>query len=437
MIKSDNSKTVYLGMSADLVHPGHLNIINEAAKYGRLTIGLLTDKAIASYKRIPFMSYEQRKIVVEAIKQVDKVVPQETLDYSANLEKYKPDFVVHGDDWKEGVQKATRQKVIEVLKKWGGTLVEVPYTKGISSTQIINATKEIGTTPQIRLSLLRRILQAKDCIKIMEVHSGISGLIVENAKVKKNDNILEFDGMWGSSLSDSSSRGKPDIEAVDPSSRLDLLNQILEVTTKPIIYDADTGGLPEHFVFTVKNLERLGVSAVIIEDKTGLKQNSLFGNDVEQTQDDPIKFSQKISLAKKNQITDDFMVIARIESLILEKPMSDAQYRADCYIEAGADGIMIHSRKKTPEEVLTFAKFFKEKYPHKVLVVVPTSYSSVYDYELAAAGVNVIVYANHLIRASYPAMLKVAEEILNEGRTSSVEDKLMSISEVLKFIASL
>jgi len=436
-MKKNNSSIVYIGMSADLIHPGHLNIINEAAKYGQIVIGLLTDSAIASYKRIPYMSYEQRKKIVEALKFVDKVIPQETLDYTTNLLMLKPSFVIHGDDWKEGVQKKTRQQVINTLSQWGGKLIEIPYTHGISSTQLITAVKEIGTTPQIRLASLRRLLQSKECIKIMEVHSGISGLIVENLKVEKNNKIVEYDGMWGSSLSDSTSRGKPDIEAVDSSSRLDLLNQILEVTTKPIIYDGDTGGLQEHFVFTVRNLERLGVSAVIIEDKTGLKQNSLFGNDVVQMQEDPIIFSQKIKLAKKNQVTEDFMVIARIESLILDKPISDALSRADHYIEAGADGIMIHSRKKSPEEILEFAYQFKKKFPHKYLVAVPTSYGSIYDYELETAGINVIIYANHLIRASYPSMFKVAEKILIHGRTAEVEDRLMSIKDVLNFITNL
>jgi len=150
-MNDNNNKTVYVGMSADIIHPGHLNIIKEAAKLGSLTLGLLTDKAIASYKRLPYLDYEHRKSVVENIKGVDGVIPQETLDYRPNLKKIRPDFVVHGDDWKEGVQSEVRQQVIDTLSEWGGKLVEVPYTKGISSTMLNKAVKEVGTTPDIPL----------------------------------------------------------------------------------------------------------------------------------------------------------------------------------------------------------------------------------------------------------------------------------------------
>jgi len=312
------SKEVYIGMSADLIHPGHINILKEAAKLGSVTIGLLTDGAIASYKRLPYMTYAQRKAVVENIKGVVSVIPQETLDYRPNLETIKPDIVVHGDDWREGVQAKTRQQVIDTLAQWGGELVEVGYTQGISSTQLNNSLKEIGTTPDIRRSRLRRLIDAKDVVRIMESHNALSGLIVENVK---SDDGIEYDGMWSSSLTDSTSKGKPDIEAVDVSTRISTINEIFEVTTKPMIYDADTGGIAEHFAFTVRTLERTGISAVIIEDKTGLKKNSLFGNDVSQTQDTIENFCNKIKMGKAAQITDDFMIISRIESLILEAGM--------------------------------------------------------------------------------------------------------------------
>ena len=343
-------KKVYVGMSADLVHPGHLNVIKEARKLGDVIIGLLTDTAIASYKRLPYMTYRQRKIVVENVKGVSKVVPQDTLDYIPNLRKLKPDYVVHGDDWKTGIQKSIRERVIKTLKEWGGKLVEVEYTKGISSTQINQSLKEIGTTPEIRMKRLMRLLDAKLIVRFLEAHNGLTGLIVENFCMQSDETITEFDGMWLSSLTDSTAKGKPDIEAVDLTSRLQTINDILEVTTKPIIYDGDTGGRPEHFVFTVKSLERLGVSAIIIEDKIGLKKNSLFGVEVSQTQDTIENFSDKISIGKKACITDDFMIIARIESLILKKGMDDALIRANAYIEAGADGIMIHSKEKKPHE---------------------------------------------------------------------------------------
>ncbi len=317
-------KTVYIAMSADIIHPGHLNIINEGAKIGEVVVGLLTDDAIASYKRLPYMTYDQRKIVVENIKGVSKIIPQFTLDYESNLRDLKPDFVVHGDDWKTGVQEKTRQKVIDVLSEWGGELIDVPYTKGISSTLLNNSIKEIGTTPEVRLKKLRRLISSKHIVRILESHSGLTGLICENIAININGKLEEFDGMWSSSLTDSTSKGKPDIEAVDITTRLHAINDMLECTTKLMIYDGDTGGKPEHFVFAVRTLERLGISAIIIEDKIGLKKNSLFGTDVKQEQDTIEDFSFKISAGKKAQITKDFMIIARIESLICDKLVEDA-----------------------------------------------------------------------------------------------------------------
>lgn len=422
---------IYVGMSADLVHPGHMNILKVAAKLGDVTVGLLTDKAIASYKRLPYMTYEQRKAVIENIKGVVEVLPQETLDYRPNLELLKPDFVVHGDDWKEGVQAKVRQQVIDTLTQWGGKLVEPTYTEGISSTQLNNSLKELGTTPDIRRSRLRRLIDSKEVVRIMESHNALSGLIVETIKA---DNGIEYDGMWSSSLTDSTSKGKPDIEAVDVSTRISTINEIFEVTTKPMIYDADTGGIAEHFAFTVRTLERTGISAVIIEDKTGLKKNSLFGNDVAQTQDTIENFCQKIQTGKRAQITDDFMIIARIESLILEKGMSDAINRAKAYTEAGADGIMIHSRKKDTNEVLEFCKIFREYDAHIPIIAVPTSYNQIRAKELAEAGVNIVIYANHMLRAAYPGMMNVAKSILNHDRSYEAEKELLSINEILDLI---
>jgi phosphoenolpyruvate phosphomutase / 2-hydroxyethylphosphonate cytidylyltransferase len=427
-------KKVYVGMSADLVHPGHLNIIKTASEYGEVVIGLLTDKAIASYKRIPFMEYEQRKIVIENIKGVSKVIPQETLDYVPNLNLIKPDYVVHGDDWKEGVQRDTRARVIETLAQWGGELVEVPYTKGISSTHLNKALKEIGTTPELRLKSLRRMLQVKPIVRFLDIHNALSGLIIENAYIDTPNGRREFDGMWGSSLTDSTAKGKPDIEAVDVSARMTTLNEVLEVTTKPIIYDADTGGQTEHFQFTVRTLERLGVSAVIIEDKTGLKKNSLFGTDVPQTQDTIENFCHKIREGKKAQATDDFMIIARIESLILGVGIDDAFERAKAYLDAGADGIMIHSREKSPDEVFEFCRRYNELPNRKPLVAVPSSYNKVTEEELIEHGVNVVIYANHLLRSAYPAMLETAKSILTHHRSAECDERMLSIKDILELI---
>lgn len=428
-------KTVYVGMSADMIHPGHLNIIHEAMKLGSVTIGVLTDAAIASYKRLPYLTYEQRAEIVSNIKGVDRVVPQTTLDYVPNLRELKPDYVVHGDDWKEGVQSKTRQRIIEAMAEWGGKVIDIPYTQGISSTAMNQRLKEIGTTPEIRLKRLRRLIGAKKIVRILESHNGLTGLIIENTFVESNGKKEEFDGMWASSLTDSTSKGKPDIEAVDITTRLHDLNDALEVTTKPVIFDGDTGGKLEHFVFTVRTLERLGISAVIIEDKVGLKQNSLFGTDAQQTQDTIDNFCAKIKAGKNAQITEDFMVIARIESLIAGKPIKDALDRAFAYVKAGADGIMIHSKNDDGQDIKEFCLRFREKDVETPIVVVPTTYNQYTENELASWGVNVVIYANHLLRAAYPAMVNCAKSILMHQRSlEACNDYCMPIKEILTLI---
>ncbi len=428
-------KTVYVGMSADMIHPGHLNIIKEACKLGSVTVGVLTDAAIASYKRLPYLNYEQRAEIVANIKGVDRVVPQTTLDYVPNLRELKPDYVVHGDDWKEGVQQKTRQRIIEAMAEWGGKVIDIPYTQGISSTAMNQRLKEIGTTPEIRLKRLRRLIGAKKIVRILESHNGLTGLIIENTSVEVNGIKQEFDGMWASSLTDSTSKGKPDIEAVDITTRLHDLNDELEVTTKPIIFDGDTGGKMEHFVFTVRTLERLGVSAVIIEDKVGLKQNSLFGTDAVQTQDTIENFCNKIKAGKNAQITEDFMVIARIESLIAGKPVSDALERAYAYVTAGADAIMIHSKNKDGMDIKAFCEAFRQKNQGTPIVAVPTTYNQFTEEELASWGINVVIYANHMLRSAYPAMLGCAKSILAHGRSlEASNDYCMPIKEILELI---
>lgn len=427
-------KKVYVGMSADLIHPGHINILNEAQKLGELTVGLLTDKAIASYKRLPFMTFEQRKKVVENIKGVARVIAQDSLDYTFNLKKIKPDYVVHGDDWKEGVQSKTREQVIDCLDQWGGELKEIPYTQSISSTKLNNCLNDIGITTDVRRARLRRLISAKPVVRILEAHNSLSALIAEKTVEKRNGIDVCFDGVWSSSLTDSTARGKPDIEAVDITSRINTVNEIFEVTTKPMIFDGDTGGKVEHFEFTVKSLDRIGVSAVIIEDKTGLKKNSLFGNEVLQTQDSISNFCNKISKGKSAQISDDFMIIARIESLILEAGMNDALQRAWAYIDSGADSIMIHSKEKDPSEIFEFLKKFRSKNTETPVVVVPSSFNSVTVEEFEELGVNIVISANHMLRSAYPGMLRVAKSILKNGRSLEAEEDCMSIKEILEFI---
>ncbi len=428
------NKIVYVGMSADLIHPGHLNILRTARELGTVVVGLLTDAAIASYKRLPHMSFEQRKIVVENLKGVDRVLPQESLDYVPNLRLLKPDYVVHGDDWKEGVQRETRQRVIDALAEWGGQLVEPSYTSGISSSMLNKAIREVGTTPDIRRLRLRRLLNAKPLIRAMEVHSGLSGLIVENCRVNALPHAAEFDAMWLSSLTDSTLKGKPDIECVDLTSRLHTVNDILEVTTKPILFDGDSGGLPEHFAFMVRTLERLGVSAVIIEDKVGLKKNSLLEEGNIQAQASMADMAERIRAGKNAQVSDDFMVIARCESLITGAGLSDAMERVQAYIEAGANGIMIHSKAKTPDEIISFCQAYQQLSRRVPLVVVPSTFPQITEQKLSEVGVNIVIYANHMLRSAYPAMLHTAETILQHGRALEAESHCMPINEIVSLI---
>lgn len=428
------NKKVYLGMVADIMHPGLINIINEGATHGDVIIGLFTDKAVAEHKRLPFLTYEQRKQVVENIKGVSEVVPQNEWSYIPNLRKLKPDYIIHGDDWKTGIDMELREEVFKVMEELGGKVIEIPYTKGINSTGLVEEEKSLGTTPEVRMKRLRRLIAAKPIVRIMEAHDGLCGLIIENAEADINGKHNTFDGMWSSSLTDSTSKGKPDIEAVDLTTRLQDLNNILECTTKPIIFDGDTGGKIEHFVFTVRTLERHGISAVIIEDKVGLKKNSLFGTDAIQTQDSVEHFCQKIRAGKEAQVTKDFMIIARIESLIAGKSVEDALERADAYVSAGADGIMIHSKNKSGEDIKDFCLKFREKHPKVPIVVVPTTYNHIYEKELNEWGVNVVIYANHMLRAAYPAMKKTAETILENERSLEVNDLCMPIKEILELI---
>jgi len=427
-------KKVYVAMSADLIHLGHLNIIKNARKLGDVIVGLLTDSAIASYKRLPYLTYEQRKTIVENIVGVKKVVPQKTLDYLPNLKKIKPDYVVHGDDWKTGVQRETRARVIETLKEWGGELVEPEYTPGISSTVLNAAVRDIGTTPEVRMRKLRRLLGIKRLVRIIEAHNGLSALIAENVQVINGTSEREFDGMWLSSLTDSIAKGKPDIECVDLTSRMNTLHDMLEATTKPIVYDGDSGGITEHFVFMVRTLERLGVSAVIIEDKKGLKHNSLLENNGRQEQESIENFCSKITAGKRSQVTDDFMVIARIESLILNAGLADAVARAKAYIETGADAIMIHSKKQSPKEIFEFCRIYSKFNNRVPLVAVPSTYPQVTEEELADAGIRVAIYANQLLRSAYPAMVRTAKSILENSRAQQAEQDCMSIAEIVKLI---
>ena len=427
-------KKVYVGLSVDIIHEGHINILKTAYRYGDVIVGLLTDEAIASYKNIPNLNYARRKVVVENIKFVKKVIPQNTLSYVPNLKIIKPDFVVHGDDWKKGVQKQTRKDVIKVLKEWGGKLIEPKYTENISSTKIKNMILQIGSSPQNRVSKLKRLIDSKEIVKILESHNSLTGLIIENLKIKKGFKFLEYDGMWSSSLTDSATKGKPDNSSLDFSARISSLRDMMDVTTKVLVFDADNGGQIEHLPFLIRSLERSGVSAIIIEDKVGLKKNSLFKNQSNTKQDKPPLFAKKIKKICNSRQNKDFMIIARIESFIVGKGLKDALKRAEIYSKAGADAILIHSKEKTPFEIFSFAKEFRKSKYFKPMVSVPSTYSKVYEKDLIKNGFKIVIYANQLLRAAYPAMQNAAKSILEKSRAAEIDKKIIPIKEIINLI---
>ena len=434
MKNNKEKKKVYVGLSADILHKGHINILKIANSYGEVTVGLLTDEAIASYKKFPHLNYKQREIVIKNLKFVKNVIPQKTLDYVPNLKKIKPNFVVHGDDWKKGIQKNIRLNVIKELAKWSGKLIEPKYTLGISSSEIKKNLFKHGVSVDSRKSKLKRLMEAKPIVRIIESHNALTGLIIENSSFIKNNSYREFDGMWSSSLTDSLTRGKPDNQSVDYSSRIHGLNEMLDVTSKPVIFDADNGGRLEHISYLVKTLERAGVSAVVFEDKVGLKKNSLFKDQKNAKQDSIEGFCKKLKKAKNSKISDDMLIIARIESFILGKGIKDALKRAENYSKAGADAILIHSKEKNPKEIFQFAKIFEKSKFFKPLVAVPSTYSSVRENDLIKHNFKIVIYANQLLRSAYPAMSHAALSILKNERSFELENKISSIKEVISLI---
>ena len=420
-----------------MIHDGHLNIIKEAGKYGRVVIGVLSDEAMVRYNRFPGVDFEERVRMIEGLEGVSEVVVQREVMYDNIIKEIHPDYIIHGDNWKEGAMSAIRENVINLLNAYGGRLIEVPYTYSENTKRMDARMKEKLGMPEYRRRRLRQLMKLRPIVKVLEVHSGLTGLIAEKTVVADGEELDQFDAMWLSSLCDSTAKGKPDIELVDMTSRFRTIDDVMEVTTKPIIFDGDTGGLKEHFVYTVRSLERMGVSAVIIEDKVGLKKNSLFGTEVVQTQDDIAHFCEKLSAGKAVQLTDEFMIIARIESLILEQGMEDAMRRAEAYVEAGADGIMIHSRKKEPYEILEFCDRFRMRNRETPLVVVPSSYNTVTEAELAGHGVDIVIYANQLTRSAFPAMEQTARDILKYHRAKEVDDRLMPIKTIISLIEEL
>ncbi len=427
-------KIVYTCFCTDNIHEGHMKIIEEAKKLGDVTVGVLCDSEMIRYNRFPVLTTEQRVQLVKHIPGIKDVIVQNSMLYDEVIQSLHPDYIVHGDNWSSGPLQVIRNNIVGLLKEYGGELVEVPYTRNENVQKIDRKMREKLSMPELRRARLHKLLDLVSIVKTIEVHSGLTGLIAEKTIVPNGEAIDQFDAMWISSLCDSTEKGKPDIELVDTTSRFRTIEDVMEVTTKPIIFDGDTGGLTEHFVYTVRSLERMGVSAVIIEDKTGLKKNSLFGTEVEQTQDSIENFCHKIAAGKKAQLSDDFMIIARIESLILQQGQEDALKRAFAYIEAGADGIMIHSREKTPDEIIQFCDAFRERDKKTPIVVVPTSFNSITETELAEHGVSIVIYANQLLRAAYPAMENIARSILTNHRAKEADDNLMSIKQIITLI---
>ena len=428
---------VYTALGTDVIHEGHLNILKHAQEYGTVVVGALSDKALIRYSRFPTVSQEERVKLYESLEGVSRVVIQDDYLYDDVIATLKPDYVVHGDNWQNGPERAIRNNIEGLLATYGGTLIEVPYTRSEQARKVDQQLREKLAMPEYRRRRLRQLLAISPTVKVIEAHDGLTGLIAEKTVVDHNGRLDQFDGMWVSSLCDSTERGKPDIELVDMSARLRTVDDIMEVTTKPIILDGDTGGLTEHFVYNVRTLERMGVSAVIIEDKTGLKKNSLFGTEVKQTQAPIEDFCAKISAGKKVQLTDDFMIIARIESLILERGMEDALTRAFAFRDAGADGIMIHSRKKDPAEIYEFCDRFREKDTTTPIVVVPTSFNGATEEELASHGINIVIYANQLMRAAFPAMQETARGILRAHRALEVDEQLLPFKDIIRLIDEL
>lgn len=433
-LKSVENQTVYVAFSTDIVHGGHIALLKKASCYGKVIVGILTDEAVLTYKRFPLLPCEERKLLFQTLTYVTSVVEQQTLSYKDNIKKYMPNYVVHGDDWCNGILKPIREEVVRELSLYGGKLIEFPYVKSNLYMELEKRARAELSLPDMRRSRLKRILQMKGFITALEAHNGITGLIVENTICNINGETRQFDAMWVSSLCDSTAKGKPDIELVDMTSRYRTIDEIMEVTTKPIIFDGDTGGIMEHFVYTVRTLERMGVSMIIIEDKIGLKKNSLFGTEISQTQDSIEGFCAKISAGKQAKKTKDFMICARIESLILEQGMEDAIIRARAYANAGADAIMIHSRKKDPIEIYEFVEKYRLEDKITPIVVVPTSYSQVKEEELKQKGVNIVIYANQLTRSSFPVMQKVAHSILENHRAKECEEYCMSIRDIITLI---
>jgi phosphoenolpyruvate phosphomutase len=421
-------------LAADILHEGHLNILRIASNYGKVIVGLLTDSAIIQYKNLPFFDYDQRFKIVCNLKLVDEVIPQDSWNYKLILNAIKPNFFVHGDDWKIGVQAKIRLDVIKELKKWNGKLIEPKYFKNVSKISHKKKILYLGITPDQRKLQLKRLLKVKKIIRIMESHSALSSLIVENININKNGKASQFDGIWSSSLTDSTLRGKPDNQSVDYSQRINSLNDTIDTSLKPIIFDGDNGGRMEHLRYLVKNLEKIGVSALVLEDKKGLKINSLFQDQSKSSQDSIKEFSKKIKIVVNSRISKDFMIIARIESLILGKTLKDAINRAEQYSKAGADAILIHSKKNHPKEIFNFAKIFKKSKFFKPMIAIPSTYSKTYEKELINNGFQIVIYANHLLRASYQAMYQTAQKILINQRSFESENTITPINKIISLI---
>ena len=429
MALKNKKKICYVCLSDDILSKSNLKLIEVASKYGNVIVGLMSDEAIIEYKSYPLLDYSKRKIIAENLKNVYKVVEQKNRDYTNNLKNLKPDYVIHKkNEWAEGIQKQIRKKIISTIKTWSGKLIEPKF-------KIEKDDAFIEFNSNFRRNKLERLIRSKKIVRCLEAHNSLSGLIVEKLKINEKNKIQEFDAMWCSSLADSAIRGKPDNQSVDLSIRINALNDILETTTKPIIFDADNGGSIEQLPFTIKNLERMGISAIVLEDKVGVKKNSLFDNQDDAKQDSIDNFSNKLSIAAKARVFKELMIVARIESFILGKGLKDALKRANSYSKAGADMILIHSKDKSPNEIFSFSKSFQKSKYYKPMICVPSTYSNTHEKDLIKNGFKVVIYANQLLRSIYPAMVNTAKSILINKKSRNIENKISSVKDIINLIS--
>jgi len=405
-----SEKTVYVGMVGDMLHVGHINILKTAARLGRVTVGVLTDRAVVGYKRLPLLAFEDRVRVVESIADVAAVVPQKTLSYVENLRALRPDYVVHGDDWRYGDQVSrARAEVIATLGEWGGELVEVAYTKGISSTAIHRSGAADALFSGTRQGRLRRLLAAKPTLRIVEAHSGLSAKIA--AEVRGPDGATGFDAVWQSGLTDAIHRGKSDGGAVDRGRRLQAVEEILDAGPLPLIYDGRAAGRPETVFDLTRALDKAGVSALCLGDRSDPDRTG--------PEMSPAETVAQIEAVRAACPTGAVMAISRI---VVAAPgnggsgaLDRALDRALALLEAGSDAVMFDSAADTAEPILDIAARLRRQRRDVPLFAAQSDRWGAPIHRFENAGIDAVVYETHLLRATVAPMRRAATALLAEG----------------------